>query len=404
MKTKIKLNWFEGVGAPPQIHRKIKLSKTDRKGLEIGGKYVKGVWFRMVEVIDQVEKGKMPPKEERLGAAALVPLQLDYASLAPLMKVFLPKILLPNATLFTMITNETGEHLIWAAVEYCERGVYKWVKQLNVEEDWADEINPLIAQNDLRGAYERGKEFVREKFGVEVGWIKVARPQFFIELYKTFEAEKWGEDLVGGLPALINFLQEVFKPQPLGKSKLPCHINFYPVPYCFGMLQRLLPTLSKLKAEELSRELKRLMSRMPNSRTVAVLSDGARAAAFDVRLEDGRLLIYPIPQEEADRLFDRDVREMAEKFKDKFEPDNVLVIGPRALERLADFLEKFLQAEVPFDERAYEVLGKFVLQFLRVRDVYFDLAPEKMALATRASLGISASLLPLISPFLRSIA
>lgn len=376
------INWFEGAGGSPQIHRKITLSETDRTGLSVGGKYVKGAWFQMVKVWSAVADGKLLPKEERIGAIALAPLELDYASLGILAKQFLPKIFLPNPTMLTLITNETGEHIIWAALEAVEQGVYKWVKQLDVEEKWAEEIASFLVRNDLAGAYEKAKEFVRERFGIELGLIKVARPQFFIELAKTFEASKWGKDWLGVLPAWIDFLDKVFERRPLGRSALPSHINFYPVPYCFRPIPLLLPALKEVDFNGLVASLRSIVEKMPDMVTLFLLKCGNRVAGFKISLKGGQLLIESVEQKTADELFDSDPKKLVKNFKQKFNPDNlVLVVN---VDELADFLGDLFRAPVPWDDRTYQSLGKFVLKLIKTGNAIVDLNPAKIAQATRA--------------------
>jgi len=349
---------------------KIELSKIDKKGLEAGRKYVKPDWWHMVDVFRSYEEGKVSQYEKRVGGVALAPIKMDFGALAPLMKEFLPAVFLDNPTMASLVVDEKGEHLIWGGIECCINGVYQWVEKIDVTEDWVKKVNPLLAKHDFKNAYKVMKEWVKEKFDIELGLIKVARAQFFIELAKTFKTSKNGKDMIAWIPAAADFGKTIFTND---------YINFYPTPYFFVLLRDLVaPMIEEFDANEVTPLLRELSQGLKLD-TIITLSTRDKVSAFRLKQDGENIEIGSIDQDVSDKLFERDVKKVAGNFRDKFQPDLVVSMG--VTEDLKMLL-KTIMTKVPWDRDVYYMLGDFVNKSIGElgRNLWIELKPGWISL------------------------
>lgn len=349
---------------------KIELSKIDEEGLTAGRKYVKQDWWHMVEVFRSCEEGKILPYKERVGGVSLAPIKMDFAAIAPLMKEFLPAVFLDNANMASLILDEKGEHLVWGAIECCINGAYQWVEKIDVTEDWAENVNPLLAKHDFKNAYKVMKDVVKEKFDIELGLIKVARVQFFIELAKTFVASKNGEDMIAWIPAAADFGKTIFTKD---------YINFYPTPYFFGLLRDLVePMIEKFDVNEVTPLLRELSQGLKLD-TIITLSTRDKVSAVRLKQDGESIEIGSIDQDVSDKLFERDIKKVAKNFRDKFQPDLVVSIG------ITDDLKtliKTIMTKIPWDKDVYYMIGDFVNKSIGElgKNVWIELKPGWISL------------------------
>jgi hypothetical protein len=338
---------------PKAIERRLRKTKIDWKGMEWAGKWVRPQWWQMVETFYGVTEGKQIPYEERVGGVALAPLEVDYAAVSPLMKPFLPTVFLENPTMLTTILNEKGNRIIWLGLETAKEGVYQWVKKLDPEADWVKEYSKLLAEKRDIEAYKFAKKAIKEKEKVELGLIKVARPQFFIELSKTYEASKYGKDWLEWIPAIIEFLRIVF-----GKE----YIRFYPVPYIFGIIPDfLLPMLEEFDAKEIPSLLNEMLGDLEFD-MVLTISTEARASAFRLIQKGGATEIQSINQDISNKLYEEDIKQLARNFRDELKPDLVISTTAEPLREIADLL---LKAKIPWEREIYYKLGDWLMDALR---------------------------------------
>jgi hypothetical protein len=349
---------------------KIKLGKIDKEGLEAGRKYVKQDWWHMVDVFRGCEEGKDLPYKERVGGVSLAPIKMDFAAIAPLMKEFLPAGFLDNANMASLILDEKGEHLVWGGIECCINGVYQWVEKIDVTEDWAKKVNPLLAKHDFKGAYKIMKGVVKEKFDIELGLIKVARVQFFIELAKTYDASKNGEDMIAWIPAAADFGKTIFTKD---------YINFYPVPYFFGLLRDLVvPMIEEFDANEITPLLRELVQGLKLNLLITI-STKDKVSAFGLKQDGENIKVESIDQDLSDKLFERDIKKVAKNYMNKFQPDLVVSMG------LTDDLKtliKTILTKIPWDKDVYYMIGDFANKSIEElgKNVWIELKPSWISL------------------------
>ena len=349
---------------------KIELSKIDKEGLEAGRKYVKPDWWHMVDVFRSYEEKKILPYEKRVGGVALAPIKMDFGALSPLMKEFLPAGFLDNANMASLVVDEKGDHLIWGGIECCINGVYQWVEKIDVTEDWVKKINPLLAKHDFKNAYKVMKEWVRKKYDIELGLIKVARAQFFIELAKTFKASKNGEDMIAWIPAVEDFGKTIFTKD---------YINFYPTPYFFGLLRDLVvPMIEEFDANEITPLLRELVQGLKLNLLITI-STKDKVSAFGLKQDGESIKIESIDQDLSDKLFERDIKKVAKNYMNKFQPDLVVSMG------LTDDLKtliKTILTKIPWDKDVYYMMGDFANKSIGElgKNVWIELKPSWISL------------------------
>lgn len=347
----------------------IELSEIDKKGLEAGRKYVKADWWHMVDVFRSCEEGKTISYKERVGGVSLAPIKMDFGAIAPLMKEFLPAVFLDNANMASLVVDEKGEHLIWGAIECAINGVYQWVEKIDVTEDWAKKVNPLLAKHDFENAYKVMKEWVKEKFNIELGLIKVARAQFFIELAKTYELSKDGKDIIAWLPAAADFGKTIFTKD---------YINFYPTPHFFIFLRDLVePMIENFDLNEFTPVLRDLSQYKLD--TIITLSTRNKVSAIRLKQDREKIEIGSIDQDVSDKLFEKDIKKVARNFRDKFQPDLVISIG------VTEYLKTLLNTimtKVPWDRDVYYRLGDIVNRSIEGlgKDVWMEFKPGWISL------------------------
>ena len=329
------------------------LSEIDKEGLEKGADRVQPEWWQIVEVSGALENGEVPSAEERFGGVALAPIELDHGILPNLMKDFLPQIFIDNPTMTTLITDEEGDHIIWSGVEHAEGGVYKWVERVDPEDEWAEPVNEKLAEDDYEGAYEETKKMVEEEFGVDLGLIKIAKPQFFIELEKTFEAAEEGEDLIGWIPQVMDFGVTIFEDD---------YINFYPEPYFYQFLNEVLePMIKELNGDELEPILRKFIDEPPLDIIIPLKSRG-KSSALRIKQDSDNVVITSVDLETNQELYSDDVKELAQNYRDEF-PESDLVLALNVTEDLKNLLSQ-LMTDIPLSEETYAKIGTYLSNLL----------------------------------------
>lgn len=339
------------------------LSEIDKKGLKKGAEIVQPDWWQIVDVSSAEAEGELPSYEERYGGVGLAPLEIDHGIIPPLMKEFLPSVFGDNPTMTTLILDEKGDHIIWAATEYCEGGVYKWVERMDPKGDWTEKVNPKLAEGDFEAAYEEMRKVVDEQFGVELGLIKVARPQFFIGLEKTMEAADWGDDLIGWIPEVMDFGTTIFEED---------YINFYPEPYFARFLREVVaPLIEELDGEELEPILRRLMDEPPIDAIIALKARG-QAAGLRIKQDSDGLDVDTVKQETSDELYSDDIKELARNYRDEFEEADV-VISLNVTDELKELAEQIM-TDIPWSDETYYKIGEFVSQIVQTlgEDIWIE--------------------------------
>mgnify|MGYP001027720442 CR=1 FL=1 len=338
---------------PREVEKRLRKTEIDWKGMEWAGKWVRPQWWQMVETFYGLAEGKHIPYEERVGGVALAPLDVDYAAVAPLMKPFLPTIFLENPTMLTTILNEDGSRVIWLGIETAKDGIYQWVKKLDPEVSWVKEYSKLLAEKKDTEAYKYAKKVIKEKEKVDLGLIKVARPQFFVELSKTYEASKYGKDWLAWIPTIVEFLRTVF-----GKE----YIRFHPVPYCFRIIPDfMLPMLERFDANDLPLLLNELLGDTSLD-LVLTISTESQASAFRLIQKKGKIEIQSVNQDISDKLYDEDIKQLARNFRDELKPDMVVSTTAGPLTGIMDLL---LKAKIPWEREVYYKLGDWLIDAVK---------------------------------------
>lgn len=349
----VRKEYAEYKSTPKEVEQRLRKTKIDWEGMEWGGKWVRPQWWKMVETFYGLAQGKEIPYEERIGGVALAPLDVDYAAISPLMKPFLPTVFLENPTMLTTILNEDGKRVIWLGLETAKEGVYQWVKKLDPEASWVKEYSRLLSEKKDTEAYKYAKKIIKEKEEVDLGLIKVARPQFFIELSKTYEASKHGKDWLKWLPSTIEFLRTVFEEE---------YIRFHPVPYCFRIIPDfVLPMLKKFDANDLPALLNEMLGEISLD-MILIISTEEKASAFRLVQKEGTLEIQSVNQDISDRLYDKDIKQLAKSFRDELKPDLVIstTVGP-----LIEIMGLLLKAKIPWEREVYYKLGDWIIDAVR---------------------------------------
>jgi|GEM_PF-3204857 len=332
---------------------KLELSEIDKEGLEKGADRVQPEWWQIVEISGALENGEDTTAEERFGGVALAPIELDHGILPNLMKDFLPQIFIDNPTMTTLVLDEEGDHVIWAGVEHAEGGVYKWVKRVDPNGDWADPVNEKLAEDDYEGAYEETKKMVEEEYGVELGLIKMARPQFFIELEKTFEAAEEGDDLIGWIPQVMDFGVTIFEED---------YINFYPEPYFYQFLNEVLePMIKELNGDELEPILRKFIDEPPLDIIIPLKSRG-KSSALRIKQDSDNIVITSVDLEDNEELYSDNIKKLAQNYRDRF-PETDMVVALNVTEDLKNLLGQ-LMTDIPLSEETYAKIGTFVSNLL----------------------------------------
>lgn len=350
---------------------------------------VKEPWFKLVNIAHTLSK-----KEEELSTSdciskiMLTPIKTDLRNIIYFLQGILIEIMGENPNLWTIITNETGDKIIWSCLESADInfGCYTQLKQIDIENsNWINNAQNLIIDRDLPQLYTYLKEVGLNQYSIVPGVIKIANIKFFEKFKEVYELYEKDNDLLLYFLRCFPTVKEIFEKEWL---------IIYPEKNIFKQLKTLVTEFSPIDDPLLTRELySHILPEFDYAFTLRLLN---YQIVLRVKYKKGKLSIDILDQDKAKKLDSSGFRVLASNtYKNLFnEEPNVIAYKYDSLKQL---LIEFINTLLPYDKKkSYTILAKFLF-FIRSYGKIWNVFPEPPILIRRArdlfrSLGIRYSI------------
>lgn len=191
------------------------LSTEEREVMRWAGRAFRRPWFAFCDASQRIASGTPHPSEAYRFDPFFLPVSLDARPIVWLMKSGLTNVLLgPNASLFTVVLDQSGERILWCGVEREEGGAFVEYHVLNdrLDEPWAARLLELLREDRMDDAFRFVYAWVKSQTGlahIDVGVLKVAHLPFFAALKRAWEESSEGRQLLLFTAKALDAVREI---------------------------------------------------------------------------------------------------------------------------------------------------------------------------------------------------
>jgi hypothetical protein len=323
-------------------------------------KWVKDPWYKTVEVCRDAFGAEELSAEERTGLLALTPIQADLKVVYHLLSALSNDIMGRNPNLWTIVTDEHGDEIIFSCLEREKGGAYVEVQPHDVKDPWTADAIRFMKDRDPEGLFDYLSGVGFDKYGIEPGVVKVANIRFFAEFKRIFEEYEERGDLLLYFLRCFEIVKRIFDEE---------WIFFAPPVPVFDRLRALTTSMVAMDAEAM-RELLGLL--LPPFSTAVALRSDLWTVVVKVAFRDDRLRIEFLDDDRAEKYGAVDLARLADRIRGDLGTDTAVALN---FEELRVILKLLFETPIPYSPEGFYGLWAEMARFLTGIGSHYSVSP-----------------------------